>query len=126
MQSIDANIILRWLLGDHEELSPKAEKLIEDAQPKTLLVTDIIVAEIVYVLRGTGRDRRQTSEALLLIGRTDAFKYENEELVMKITYLLVETNLDFADCYLLARARRENLGLKTFDKSLEKLYTVKK
>lgn len=125
MRLIDTNIILRWLLGDHKELSSKAEKLIKEAEPSTLLVTDIVVAEIVYVLRGTGRDRRQTSEAVLLIGRTEAFKYENEELVMKITNLLVGTNLDFADCYLLARARQQKLGLETFDGPLEKLYLAK-
>ena len=125
MQLIDTNIILRWLLGDHKELSPKAEKLVEEAKPSTLLVTDIVVAEIVYVLRGTGRDRQQTSEALFLIGRTEAFKYENEELVMKITNLLVGTSLDFADCYLLARARSQKLGLVTFDNTLDKLYSAK-
>ncbi len=126
MQLINTNIILRWLLGDHSELSPEAEKLIERAKPSSLLVTDIVVAEITYILRGTGRDRKQTSEALLLIGRTKALKYENEELVMTIIRLLVETRLDFADCYLLARGRRENLGLATFDKPLEKLFLEKK
>ena len=82
MQLIDTNVILRWLLGDHKELSPRAEKLIQEARPSTLLVTDVILAEIVYVLRSTGRDRKQTSEALLLMGRTEALKYEHEELVM--------------------------------------------
>jgi predicted nucleic acid-binding protein len=125
MRLVDTNIILRWLLGDHKELSPKAEKLVEEASPSTLLVTDVIVAEIVYVLRGTGRDRKQTSEALLLIGRTSEFKYENEELVMSIINLLTKTSLDFADCYLLARAKREKLGLTTFDGPLEKLYLDK-
>jgi predicted nucleic acid-binding protein len=122
MTFVDTNILLRWLLGDHKELSPKAEKIVQEAKPATLLVTDIIVAEIVYVLRGTGRDRQQTSEALLLIGRTGAFKYENEELIMEVTGLLTDIKLDFADCYLLARARRERLGLETFDSSLHKLY----
>jgi predicted nucleic acid-binding protein len=122
MTFIDTNILLRWLLGDHKELSPKAEIIVQEAKPSTLLVTDIIVAEIVYVLRGTGRDRQQTSEALLLIGRTEAFKYENEELIMEVTRLLTEIKLDFADCYLLARARRERLSLETFDRSLRKLY----
>ena len=122
MVLVDTNILLRWLLGDHKELSPKAEKLIQDAKPSTLLVTDIIVSEIVYVLRGTGRDRQQTGEALLLVGRTEAFKYENDELIMEITGLLTETSLDFADCYLLARARREKLGLETFDAPLRKRY----
>jgi predicted nucleic acid-binding protein len=126
MQLVDTNIVLRWLLGDHKELSSKAEKLIEQAKSSTLLVTDIVVAEITYVLRSTGRDRIQTSEALLLVGRTESFKYENEELVMTIINLLVETNLDFADCYLLARARREKLDLATFDYSLEKLYSAEK
>ena len=126
MQLVDTNIVLRWLLDDHKELSPKAEKLLEQAKPSTFLVTDIVVAEITYVLRSTGRDRKQTSEALLLVGRTEAFKYENEELVMTIINLLIEINLDFADCYLLARTCREKLGLVTFDNLLEKTYFADK
>jgi predicted nucleic acid-binding protein len=122
MKFADTNIVLRWLLGDHEELSAKAEELVQDAKPATLLVTDIVAAEIVYVLRSTGRDRQQTAEALLLVGRTPAFKYEHEELTMEIIELLAETNLDFADCYLLARARREKIKLETFDVSLRKKY----
>ncbi len=122
MVLVDTNILLRWLLGDHNELSPKAEKIVQEAKSSSLLVTDIIVAEIVYVLRGTGRDRQQTSEALLLIERTEAFKYENEELLAEIIRLITTTKLDFADCYLLARSRREKLELETFDGPLNKLY----
>jgi predicted nucleic acid-binding protein len=122
MELVDTNIILRWLLGDNEILSPKAEELVKEADRSSLLITDVIVAEIVYVLRSTGRDRSQTSEALQLLGRTEAFKFENEELVIKITTLLIATTLDFADCYLLAKARKEKLCLKTFDKSLEKQF----
>jgi predicted nucleic acid-binding protein len=124
MTFVDTNILLRWLLGDHQELSLKAEKIVQSAKPATLLVTDVIVAEVVYVLRGTGRDKQQTSEALLLIGRTEAFKYENEELILEVTRLLTEVKLDFADCYLFARARREGLGLQTFDRPLQKLYSA--
>lgn len=122
MAFVDTNILLRWLLGDHQELSAKAEELVQEAKPGSLIVTDIIVAEIVYVLRSTGRDRQQTSEALLLIGRTPAFKYENDELVAEIIDLLTVTSLDFADCYLLARAKREKVNLETFDKALRKKY----
>ena len=122
MVLIDTNIILRWLLNDHKELSPKAEKIVENSVSASLLVADIIVAEVFYVLRGTGRDRQQTSEALLLIGRTNAFKYENTEVITDVIRLLTETNLDFADCYLIARARREKLGLETFDNTMRKIY----
>lgn len=125
MKLIDTNILLRWLLGDHKELSARAEELISQAKSGSLLITDVIVAEIVYVLRASGRDRYQTSEALLLLGRTESLKYENEELIMKITNLLVGTKLDFADCYLFSRANKDKLGLETFDKSLKKLYSAK-
>lgn len=122
MAFVDTNILLRWLLGDHQELSAKAEELIQRAKPGSLIVTDIIVAEIVYVLRSTGRDRQQTSEALLLIRRTTALKYENDELMTEIIDLLTAISLDFADCYLLVRAKREKMNLETFDKALRKKY----
>ncbi|SRR5581483_85198 len=122
MAFVDTNVLLRWLLGDHKELSAKAEVLIQRAKAASLLVTDIVAAEVVYVLRGTGRDRQQTAEALLLIGRTAAFKYENDELITEITSLLTNTSLDFADCYLLVRAKRERVGLETFDTQLRKKY----
>jgi len=122
MVFVDTNILLRWLLGDQKELTAKAEALIEEAEPGSLLVTDVVVAEIVYVLRSTGRDRKQTSEALLLIGRTPSLRYEHEELTGELVGLLATTKLDFADCYLLTRARRENAGLETFDAALRKRY----
>lgn len=122
MVLVDTNIILRWLLGDHKELSARAETVIQGAKPASLLVTDIVTAEIVYVLRSTGRDRQQTAEALLLIGRTPAFTYEHDALVTEVISLFTGMNLDFADCYLLARARRESVGLETFDEHLRKKY----
>ncbi len=126
MALIDTNILLRWLLNDHKELSHKAESLISNAKSGSLLVTEVIAAEIVYILRSTGRDRSQTSEALLLIGRTAALKYENEELMMDIIKLMTEASLDFADMYLLARTRRKKISLETFDGPLRKIYAAAK
>lgn len=118
MELVDTNILLRWLLGDHKELSARAERIIGRAKRGSLLITDVVVAEIVYVLRSTGRDRTQTAEALLLLERTAAFNYENEELILDVIDLHSTTTLDFADCYLLARARRSKVRLHTFDKQV--------
>ena len=46
MQKIDANIILRYIMNDHEELSPKAKKIIEQ---NIVEVTVEILCEVVYV-----------------------------------------------------------------------------
>ena len=118
MTFVDTNILLRWLLKDHAALSAKAEKLINEAAPGSLLITDIIAAEIVYVLRATDRDRQQTAEALLLIARTPPLKYENDEILFDALRHYAKYNLDFADCYLLARASRSRAALHTFDKAL--------
>jgi predicted nucleic acid-binding protein len=125
MALVDTNIVLRWLLGDHKTLSPHAEALVESVPAGSLLITDLVAAEVVYVLRSTGRDRQQTSEALLLLGRTVAFTYEHDELMLQIIGLLSTTSLDFVDCYLLTRAKRQKKKLQTFDAQLQKLYSAK-
>lgn len=47
MKIADANVILRYLLNDNEELSDKAVKIIEDNE---VLLPNEVIAEVVYVL----------------------------------------------------------------------------
>ncbi len=47
MKVVDANIILRYLLNDHEELSDTATTIIENNE---VLIPNEIIAEVVYVL----------------------------------------------------------------------------
>lgn len=122
MAFVDTNIVLRYLLGDNAVLTAKAEKLVAGSGERELVVTDVVVAEIVYVLRSTGRDRTQTIEALELLMRTPSFAYENEELTQTVMGLLGSTRLDYADCYLIARALRAGGGLHTFDAAMQKTY----
>lgn len=122
MAFVDTNILLRWLLGDHAELSAKAEKIIAESSPGELIVTEIVTSEIVYVLRATGRDRKQTIIALNLIASTDGFSYEHEDLMGQIIGFFEQSSLDFADCYLVARSIRGNKTLQTFDLEMNKFY----
>ncbi|WP_017295285.1 hypothetical protein [Geminocystis herdmanii] len=48
MAIADANIILRYLLNDHEELSTKAEKILENNRIILLLP---VACEVVFVLQ---------------------------------------------------------------------------
>lgn len=45
---IDANVILRYLLGDHPQMSEEARRIIEDGA----FTLPEIIAEVVYVLKG--------------------------------------------------------------------------
>lgn len=120
MQLVDANILLRWLLDDHPEQSRQAEAIISKAAPSSLVVADIILAEVTYVLRGKSYIRAQIVEALNSVTDNPSFTYDNPELTRTIIAHYAETSLDFADCYLLARNQRQNTTVHTFDKQLAK------
>ncbi len=48
MSVVDANVILRYVLNDHAELSPKAAEILEQ-QTATLPIE--VACEVVYVLQ---------------------------------------------------------------------------
>ena len=49
---IDTNVILRYLLGDHPECSPKAEAFMVDVYEgkKNAEILDIVIVECVYIM----------------------------------------------------------------------------
>ena len=121
MTLVDTNVILRWLRDDHPRLSADAVKIVEAARQASLIITDVVVGEVVYILRSFGSDCRQTMEAIAYVKREPAFKFENEEVISETMQLHAETRLDYADCYLLTRALREKHDLVTFDKAMNRI-----
>ena len=95
---IDANVILRYLLGDHPQMSEKAKKVIE-AGAFTL---PEVLAEVVYVLKGIYKVER-AEIAKVLIDFLDEISIENQ---------------DFVDCVLIARHRILGDEVVSFDKKL--------
>ena len=63
---IDANVVLRYLLDDHLELSAKAAKIIEE---KDVLLPMEAACEVVYVLQKVYKvDREQIQQYLSTVG----------------------------------------------------------
>ena len=63
MKRIDANVILRYLLDDHEELSPKSAAIID----RELVYASVeVICEVVYVLGGVYKVNREPLSTLLL------------------------------------------------------------
>ncbi|WP_297444821.1 type II toxin-antitoxin system VapC family toxin [Acidiferrobacter sp.] len=50
MIGIDTNVLLRWVLHDDEEQAARARKVFESAE--SILITDIVLVETVWTLRG--------------------------------------------------------------------------
>lgn len=117
MVMLDANVILRYLLNDHEEMASKAEKIIRS---HTAWVTIEVVAEVIYVLKqvyAIGKDEIKES----VLGFLSEVQVEKREVLVLGIETYAEQNLDFVDCILYAYKCIKKYDILTFDKKLKKL-----
>ena len=116
MQLIDANVILRYLLCDHEEMSAKARTVILCGAYTTVEV----LAEVVYVLQGVySASREEVCEWITAL--LDDVHVENSGALKHALKAFAETKLDFVDCVLLGYHRIMGIEIFTFDKKLNRL-----
>jgi predicted nucleic acid-binding protein len=124
---VDTNTILRYLLKDVPHLYERAEELFGKVRTgeQRVEITEGVLAEVVYVLlkfyRVPKKEAVETLSAFLLYkgvaGRSRA------EYVQALL-LFENTNLDFVDCLLAARAKARKPDLFTFDKELLKAMSL--
>lgn len=117
MVILDANVILRYLLNDNEEMALEAERVIKGNQA---LVTIEVVAEVVYVLKRVYAIGRTEIKDAVLKFLSEVQVEEREVLILGMeTY--ASRNLDFVDCILYAYKKVKKYDVLTFDKKLSKL-----
>jgi len=104
MLIIDANIVLRYVLEDHAELSPKAKKLIDENIVET--------PEVVFVLmRIYGITQKDIANILIdFYENTNCFLQHREAVIKGIEYF-GEKTLDFVDCILAGYYEAENITI---------------
>jgi predicted nucleic-acid-binding protein len=122
MLCIDANVILRYILGDHAELSLKAKNIINDNIVETPIE---VLCEVVFVLtRIYSIARKDIADTLLdFYENTNCILPHREAIIKGIEYF-GNQNLDFVDCILAGYCEMENTNVQTFDKKLEKLLAI--
>ena len=116
---VDTNILLRYLLEDNEELSPKAIEIIDNNE--IFIPTEVIV-EASYVLKKVYNvEKEKIYEAIKLLLDMDDVNFQNKNTIEIAFKIYSEKNLDIVDCMLFAYNRNENYDIKNFDKKLDKL-----
>jgi predicted nucleic-acid-binding protein len=114
----DANVILRYLLNDHEVLSAQAAEILEN---HAVRIPIAVACEVVFVLQKVYKIEREKIRSIL-----KEFVEENPIFVERIDLFLMalkkyqETKLDFVDCLLWAYAEIDQEVIFTFDQKLEK------
>ena len=118
MKIVDANVVLRYILGDHEELSDKSRRIIDD---NIVEIPVEVLCEVVFVLSNVynvGREKIGL-ELLDFFENTECELYRREGVLKGIEFYS-ENNLDFVDCMLAGYKTMYGAEIFTFDKKLLK------
>jgi predicted nucleic-acid-binding protein len=124
---LDTNILLRFLLADHDELSPKAACLFQRAADREylLILTDLGIAEAVWVLTSFYKlERKPVAESLAKLLVRAGVQCPDLDPVLDALARFKATNCDFYDCYLAAQAVAFGAGIASFDKDFSKFKDV--
>jgi len=123
---VDTNILVRHLTGDPPAQARRATAFLRQADE--LILTDLILAELVYVLesyyeRPRG-DVTKLSRSLLAL---DSIAVADHDLLLRSLDLYESERLDFAEVYLAATAEISGIDkVVSFDRGLDRVPTIKR
>jgi predicted nucleic acid-binding protein len=121
---VDTNVLVRHLTGDPPEMAARATEFLETATE--LLLTDLVVAETVYVLESfyeTPRD--QVVEAIRSLIVFDSVVCVDAALLLRAVELYEVHRIDFAEAYLAACAESSGIAsVASFDRSFDRVASV--
>jgi predicted nucleic-acid-binding protein len=101
MSVVDANVILRYILDDHAELSPKAAEILEQQQTVTLTLE--VACEVVYVLQKVYTvDRKEIQRQLSNLLHEELVAMEKSSVFLAALDYYSTSKLDFVDTLLWA------------------------
>jgi predicted nucleic acid-binding protein len=123
---VDTNVLIRHLTGDPAKQAALATRFLRDSDE--LLLTDLILAEVAYVLESYYETpRAQVAATLRAVLAFPAVKSVDVELLQRAVEVYDVHRLDFAEAYLVACAERSGIGvIASFDRSIDRVGTVRR
>jgi len=116
MNSLDTNVVLRYLLNDIPEQSIKSKNVITGSAS---YITDVVAAEIVFVLdRVIGMERSDIVKLVKSFLSLPNLIYNDYFLDQSLDLYGANKTLSIVDCYATTEAKIYGNSLVTFDKEL--------
>jgi len=121
---IDTNVLVRHLTGDPPEMAARATAYL--SRESELLLTDLVVAETVYVLESFYEaPREQVAESIRSLLAMSSVVAVDTALLLRSVEVYESERLDFAEAYLVACAESTGVNvIASFDKSIDRIGTV--
>lgn len=125
IRSIDTNILLRHLLQDHDDHSPRASALLLDVRKgqQKIFCPAAVIFEAIHILHDrAGLPRNKIAWALTNLIELPNFVMSDERVVVAaLDFWLEQSPLDYADCYHLALTKALGMTeIYTFDKKMDR------
>ncbi len=123
---VDTNVLVRHLTGDPPDQAAAATRFL--ATSGELLLTDLVLAEVAYVLESFYEAPRSTVATVLrsVLGFA-AIRVQDRDLLHRAVEVYDVVRLDFAEAYLVASAERTGVGvIASFDRSIDRVPTVRR
>jgi predicted nucleic-acid-binding protein len=123
---IDTNVILRYLLGDHPQFSPKAQAFMFDVSKgvKKAEILDVVIVECIYVMEKYYKiPKTEIVEKLSGILNFSGIVNPDRSEILEALLKYKNSNIDIVDCILATRSSPEKVVI-SFDKDMQKLKAV--
>jgi predicted nucleic acid-binding protein len=123
---LDTNILVRRLTGDPPDQAGRATEFL--AQGDELIFTDVIAAELVYVLESFYEvERARVAELVRAVIAFPPVVVLDARLLLRALEVYEVERLDFAEAYLVACAEASGVGaIASFDRSIDRVATVRR
>ena len=123
MRGLDTNVLVRFLTADDPEQAEAALRLVEiaDSTGERLHISTIVLAELVWVLRGGryARTREEVADALGALLDATVFEIQDRDLVRRAVTAFSAGPADFSDYLIGEHDRRAGCtSTLTFDRRL--------
>jgi predicted nucleic acid-binding protein len=125
---VDTNLIVRYLVQDHEKHAKAAGKLFEacDRGEIEIVVLSAVLAECAFVLESFYQHpRADIAAALGLLISSPGVEISENAIHLDALDRYRKTKVHFVDCLLAASARAEDTPVATFDEDFRKFADVR-
>lgn len=121
---VDTNVLVRHLTGDPPDQAAAATRLLHEAEE--LYLTDLVLAEVIYVLESYYRvERAEVATFARAIVAFRSIVVIDDALLLRAIELYDVERLDFAEAYHVACAEASEVGaIATFDRSVDRVPTI--
>jgi predicted nucleic acid-binding protein len=125
---VDSNLIVRYLVQDHEKHAKAAGKLFDacDRGDVVIVVLPAVLAECVFVLESFyGHPRGDISSTLGRLISSPGVEIGGATIHLDALERYRKTKVHFVDCLLAATAAAEDTPVATFDQDFRKFADVR-